>query len=509
MRKSYPILVLTGLLAIGCASSQAPVVIETEVVETVSPFVETSARDKMIAEIAERFNDPEFSNAHFGVKIKSLKTGEVWYEQNEEKFFLPASNQKIPTTAAAMLTLGPDYRYETTVSHTGTLANGVLNGDLVVRGTGDPTIYSRFFSEPTEVFRGWAKDLKDQGVSRVTGNVIGDDNAWSDGHLGNGWPFSGLNAWYYAEFGPLTFNENYVDFMIVPPATVDGEVGIVPNVASRYFTVKNEIEVADSGRNSASGRRQHYSNDITYTGSVVAGADSFENTTTITNPTLWYATVLMETLQDEGIVIEGAAVDCDDIAGYSFDVDAAPRLITHQSPPLGEILKALMKRSQNMYAENMVYTLGYEASGRGTFSSGRDAIQEALKSIGVEPSEYVFSDGSGLSRFNYLSPNVIIKIYEAMYNSEQKDAWWEAQAIAGVDGTISRRMRGTAAEGNVRGKTGTIANTRSLSGYVTTADGELLAFSFLCNGHTQGAAAVDRIYDFALEQIANYRAEGE
>lgn len=507
MKTAYSLLLAGTLLAIGCAGNQTPVAIESSAIELASTVRTASPRDAMIAEIAERFNDPAFSNALFGVKIKSLKTGEVWYEQNAEKFFLPASNQKIPTTAAALLTLGPDYRYETTLSHTGTLSNGVVDGDLVVRGTGDPTIYSRFYSEPTEVFRNWARDLKAQGITRVTGNVIGDDNAWSDGHLGNGWPFSGLNAWYYAEFGPLTFNENYIDFTIIPPATVGGEVKIVPNVASRYFSVNNEIEVVSSGRSAASGRRNHYSNEITYSGRVVAGSDSFDNTTTITNPTLWYATVLMETLQDEGIVIEGTPVDCDDIAGYSFDVTAAPRLITHQSPPLGAILSALMKRSQNMYAENMVYTLGYETTGRGTFSAGRDAIQEALRKIGIEPSEYIFSDGSGLSRYNYLSPNVIIKMYEAMYNSELKDAWWEAQAIAGVDGTIRSRMRGTAAEGNVRGKTGTIANTRSLSGYVSTADGEQLMFSFLCNGHTQGAAAVDRIYDFALERIANYRSE--
>lgn len=463
-----------------------------------------SSREELIKKIEDKFDDERFFNAHWGVLIQSLDDDEVWLEINADKLFLPASNEKILTTAAALLYLGPDFKYETKVCHTGEINGDTLEGDLVVYANGDPTLYDRWLGNSTAVFEDWAGQLKQQGITAINGRIIGDDNAWNDEHTGSGWPFDELTPWYYAEYGPLNFNENYVDIDIVPPETVDGEVKLVPNVESSYYTLINKIKVVEEGSNNISMYRPIGENTITLSGTVVAGSKTFEETPTITNPTLWYVHVLKEVLEANGIEVTGAPTDVDDIDGWDKDVENLDCLITHYSPPLSEILIMLMKRSQNMFAETMVYTMGWKAQGKGTFSNGRRVVQEQLKKMGIDPSGYNFSDGSGLSRYNYISPRIIATIYDKMLETKYANVWWDAQSIAGVDGTMARRMRDTPAQANVRGKTGRINAVRACSGYVATAGGERLVYSFQCNGHQRASSEVDEIYDAVLVMLASF-----
>jgi len=481
----------------------APVVTAAEAAPTsTDPRTDRAA---LVARIKEVFGDPRFANAHWGVMIKSLKTGEVWYEQNANKMFNPASNQKIPTTAAALLGLGPTFRYVTTVAHTGTITDGVLKGDLVVFGQGDPTFYTRWLPDSRDHFRAWARDLKARGITRIDGNVLGDDNAWDDVHTGNGWPLRDMTPWYYAEYGALQFNENYIDLKIIPPATLDGTVTIQPNVPSSYFTIVPNIKVVESGGNNIDLERDLLTNTIHVTGQVRAGSPAFEETPTITNPTLFFVTVLHEVLREEGIEVTGQPIDADDREGWKVGIGDCTMLIAHESPPMDEILAGLFKRSQNMYAESMPYTLAWKRTGKGTFSGGRKAVQEILQQeLGVSPDGYQFSDGSGLSRQNYITPATIIAINEGMRKHALWPVWYKVQSIAGVDGTLRNRMKDTKAANNVRGKTGTISNVRALSGYVTTAAGEELAFSFIVNGHMQNSAATDSVTDTAAVLLAEY-----
>ncbi len=460
------------------------------------------ARTEIVEQIKENFDDERFFNAHWGVLIKSMDTGDIWWAHNEDKLFLPASNEKIPTTAAALNYLGPDFKLETHVSTDGKIVDGVLDGNLIVFGTGDPTIYTRFFDSPLQVFEGWAEQLKEKGITQINGNIIGDDDAWSDDHVRGSWPLGDLTPWYYAEYGPLTFNENYVDIQIIPPETVDGTVTLEPNVKSSYYTLDTDIEVVEEGRNRISLYRERDSNIIKVSGQVVAGSRSFERTPTITNPTKWYVHVLTETLEANGIDVLGGPVDCDEIDGWDHTPEDFETLIVHESPEMVEILKGLMKRSQNMYAESIPHILGWKATGEGTFSAGRQVIRDELAQFGVDGDGFQYSDGSGLSRYNYISPSIIVKIYEGMLEGPYGDEWYECQSIAGVDGTLRGRMKDTPAENNVRGKTGTISNTRALSGYVTTAAGEKMVFSFLVNGHMRSSSEVNDVTDPSLALIA-------
>lgn len=457
--------------------------------------------------IDERLNDPELAESHWGVLIESVETGEVWYERNADRLFVPASNQKILVAAASYRSLGPDFAFTTTVRHTGEIDDGVLQGDLVVVGNGDPTIYDRFFSHSHDVFKGWARELKEKGVRRITGNIVGDDNAWEDRHFGRGWPMDEITPWYYAEYGPLTFNENYVDLQFIPPSTVDGDLVIEPNVESSYFTLINEVEVVDAGRNRISMDRPLFSNTITVSGTVVAGSRPFEETPTITNPTLFYVTALKEVLASEGIEVEGDPVDCDDLA--TWKEQDLPVLITHLSPPLREIVPLFMKRSQNMNGENLVHAMGWQAEGFGSFEAGRRVVQEELAAFGIDPDGFRFADGSGLSRYNHISPRQIVAINRGMYQSDLRELWLDSMAVAGVDGTLRRISDDSPLANNVRGKTGTLSHVRSLSGFVTTADGEQLLFSILNNGSLRGSSAVDAVSHDVLEMIATFRAEAD
>lgn len=454
--------------------------------------------------IEQKFNDAAFAHAHWGVLIESLETGKVLYERNADRMFMPASNQKIPTAASGLISLGPDFVYETDLYYSGEIVDSILKGDLIIKGSGDPTFYTRFFDDPREPFFNWADSLLKLGIKHIEGNIIGDDNAFDDNHLGMGWAHDNLDSWYSAEFGALQFNENYIDLKIIPPAVLDDSVQIIPNVQSDYYSIINNITVTDTGKSSLKITRPFNSNVISVSGNLPTGSRSIERSPSIHNPTLFYVTVLKETLINKGISVSGKALDCDDLMYWNLDLIKVNKILTHNSPQLLEILKILMKNSQNLYAETLVKTMGNKLFENGSFDDGKIAVEDVLLSFGIEPKTYAFNDASGLSRYNFISPNQIVKILKGMRASEYRDIWYEILPIAGIDGTLKSRMKGTPAEGNVKAKTGTISNVRGLSGYLTTFKGEEIVFSFLVNGHLKSSRDTDLITDYVLSMIANY-----
>jgi len=469
---------------------------------TINPFVKEKKRqEEIIVKIDSLFNDPMFDHAFWGVQIKSAHTGKIWYEKNENRMFMPASNNKIPTSAVALSHFGPDYRFTSTVSMNGEIRDSILYGDLIVFSNGDPTLYERFFFDSRDVFKEWARRLKSMGIREISGRIIGDDDAFDDQRIGNGWSFDYLDVWYAAEINALQFNENYVDITITPPLVPNGELLVEPNVESSYFTIETDVAIGDTGETKIRVDRDYGSNNIRISGYARAGDESVVYSPSVFNPTLFYGTALKETLLHEGIPVHGAVVDCDDLEDKSWKGSAFV-LIVHQSPPFRDILKGLMKRSQNLYAETMTRLLGYDVYGLGSFLNGRKVIETQLEAWGIDPDSYVYADGSGLSRYNYWSPSQLVTILESMYHSPYWPVWYEIQSVAGLDGTLRNRMKGTPAEGNVHAKTGTIANTRGLSGYVTTRDGELLIFSFLINGHLLRSNETDVITDKVLELLS-------
>ena len=387
--------------------------------------------------IQQQFNDPRFQDAHWGVLIKSLESGKIWYEQNSDKLFMPASNEKILTASAALCSLGPDFDFETYLTYNGDIKDSVLNGDIIVFGNGDPTLYNRFYSDPCEVFKEWADTLMSKGIKVINGDIIGDDNAFDNDPLGYGWSFDGLDVWYSAEVGALQLNENYVDLEIIPPQSKEDTLKIIPNLQSSYYKIFNETIVVDTGKNDINIQRPYGSNDIYIEGFVVRGSHQFEYSPSIHNPTMFYVTVLKEVFEKHGIIVKGSPVDCDDIPSWNHTPEDFNLILLHKSPPLKDILTGMMKRSQNLYAETFARLLGWKEFGLGSFRNGRKVVEQVLADqFGISPKTYAYMDGSGLSRYDYVSPDEIVKILEGMTHNEYWDVWYNSLPVAGVDGTL-------------------------------------------------------------------------
>lgn len=464
-----------------------------------------TAQALLVASIDSSFNDPSFAHAHWGAVIQSLKTGKIWYERNADRMFMPASNEKIITGAVSLLKLGTDFKYQTPLTYRGKIENGVLKGDLIVFGQGDPSLYTRFYSDPREVFQGWAAKLKAMGIKEISGDIIGDDNAFEDYPYGSGWPFDDFEYSYSAEIGALQLNENYVDLKITPPPQAGAAYHIDPSTPSAYYTIENQLQTIEKGNTSVMALRPFGDNKIILKGQMLRGGNPVYEAPTITNGTLFYVTVLKETIEATGIKVSGQAKDCDALPNWNAKPSDFTLIDNHMSPSFAELLNVMMKVSQNLYAETFTRTLGLQAKGLGSFENGKEVVSAQLQAWGIAPSQYVYADGSGLSRYNYTNPRILTTILTRMLETPLAEAWKAAFPIAGEDGTLKNRMKGTAAAKNVLAKTGTIANTRGLSGYVTTADGEPLVFSFMVNGHLLAGRDTDRITDGILVKIARFK----
>ena len=249
-----------------------------------------------------------------------------------------------------------------------------------------------------------------------------------------------------------------------------------------------------------------FSNDAHLWGEIWIGEDSINRFLAPHNPTLFFVSVLEETLERDNVAVGGRAVDIDSLPAHD---DSLTTLFVYTSPPLSEIIRPFLKRSQNQIGEMLLRQLGVVDSDTGSVVAGRRVVERTLTSWGIPESYYVYVDGSGLSRYNYLSPEAIVRILRVMARRPEFEAYYDALPVAGVDGTLERRMRGSSAEENARAKTGFISNARSLSGYVTTKNGELLAFSIIANNFDAPVQAVEYLQDLAVERLANFAGGNE
>ena len=505
MRAFTRLMAISALAAVvGCGAHAAP-----------QPGPAAATRESIEAvrrlrsELSTVFNGPVMAHGTWGVHVRSLDRGDTLFAHNASKLMMPASNQKILTVAAAAETLGWDHRFTTILETTAPVQDGVLMGDLLIRGGGDPTISTRGKRDQI-VFDEWAAALKGAGITRVEGRVVGDDQAFEDDGVGPGWSWDYLEAGYAAPVGALQFNDNTADLRVFPGAAA-GEAAVVelsPGTGLTVVTHVRTIEMPPAGsRGSVEVQRRIDRPEIQLSGMIPVGAQPITRTVAVLNPTLYFAQSVKDALIARGITVTGDAADNDDLPQ---DIRAQPgttrrELATSTSPPLREVATVLMKVSQNQYAETLLKALGAARGGLGTTAAGRRAAAETFRAWGIPDDGYSMSDGSGLSRYNYVSPVAITTLLARMYEDPRhRDAFAATLPIAGQDGTISTRMRRSRAEGNAIAKTGSIANVRALSGYVKTRTGETLAFSILANDFVIPANTVTWIADLAVEILANF-----
>jgi D-alanyl-D-alanine carboxypeptidase/D-alanyl-D-alanine-endopeptidase (penicillin-binding protein 4) len=460
---------------------------------------------RLQSDLSRVFGAPIMARGVWAVDVRSLDTGEQIYQLDSGRLMMPASNMKIITLAAAAEVLGWDHRFTTTLETMGSVYEGVLKGDLFVRGAGDPTINTRD-GRATAVINEWVAALRAAGIQEIDGRIIGDDQAFDDEGIGAGWAWDYLQFGYAAPTGALQINENLAQLTISPAADA-GAAAVVTLSDGCGLRLVNRVVTAEAGsRNNIDYRRHLDQPVLEVTGSIALGSKPLDRTVAVVNPTLFFAQSLKTALTDAGIRVAGPAADLDDVAAEFAGVTTERRVIVStESPPLRDIATVLMKVSQNLYAETLVKAIGAANGGLGTTSGGLRAIRSTLTSWKVPEDAYVIADGSGLSRYNYLTAGTIADVLQHMYGSpQQRDPFLASLPIAGKDGTVATRMRRTRAEGNALVKTGSIANVRSLSGYVRTRDGEMLVFSILANDFVIPAATVTWIADLAVEHLSNF-----
>jgi serine-type D-Ala-D-Ala carboxypeptidase/endopeptidase (penicillin-binding protein 4) len=461
---------------------------------------------RLQSDIARVFGAPIMARGTWGVDIRSLDTGERLYQLDAEKLMMPASNMKILTLATAAEVLGWDYRFTTTLETAATIEHGVLRGDLFVRGTGDPTINSRS-NRADGVFTEWAAALSAAGIRQIDGRIVGDDQTFDDDGLGAGWAWDYLQYGYAAPCGALEFNENLAELRIEPGA-VPGDPARIQLTAGSGLTAINRAVTGPGDVEESIDFRRHLDRPVLeISGIIPAGLSPVVRPVAVVNPTVFFAQALKDALTVRGISVTGDAVDLDDVAGELATVTTPRRtLASSPSPPLREIATVLMKVSQNLYAETLLKAIGAARGGLGTTQSGQRAVQATLQSWGIPRDAYVMADGSGLSRYNYVSASAVTAILERLYREPRhREPFTATLPIAGKDGTIASRLKRTRAEGNALAKTGSIANVRTLSGFVRTRDGEMLAFSILANDFVIPAATVNWITDLAVEILSNFK----
>ncbi len=461
---------------------------------------------RLRADIDQILADPSFANAHWGVVIQSLNDGRYLYMRNAYKGFMPASNMKLFTTATALARLGPDYKYTTSLYANGDVVDSTLEGDLVIVGTGDPSISGRFHDgDPLAVFREWVDSLRAHGVSRIRGRIVGDDNWFADEIMGAGWAWDYQSDWYAAQISALSFNDNCMDIVFTPGDKPGDPVTfrLIPD--TKYVHVTCQVKTVRPGlERDVVYHRKRGTNDVTITGSLPAGGPQKHDWFSVENPTKFTTFVFREYLQRHGIAVQGRAYDIDELPGYTYDATPAKRLATYTSPPMSEIVRAINKVSQNLYAELVLRTIGKHFTDVGDAKHGIQVVKDFMASIGNNPNFLVMLDGSGLSRYDMVQPKQIVTLLRAMRRHPNGQYFYESLPIAGVDGTLRNRMVDTAAQGNVRAKTGYIENVRTLSGYVTTADGEELAFSLMANNYTVPTSMANLVQDLICERLANF-----
>ncbi len=469
-----------------------------------------AAEAPLPARVSEHISQPRFAAAAWGVKIVSLDTGKTLFDHNGGKLLKPASNAKLYTGALALDRLGPDFRIKTSLYATARPdSSGTVRGDVVVYGRGDPSFAARFHDgDHSKSLAPLVEALAAAGVKRIKGDLIGDESFFRGPPLGSGWTWDDLQYYYGAEASALTVDDNVVDLTFQPGARIGAPCRIIPAPATGFLTFDNRTTTAAAGvKRDINLHRPIGENIVHVTGRMALGDTNFTDAVTVHRPARWFITRLKESLARRGITVSGGVrtVDWRERAARPVDLTKLVELAAVQSPPLAEIVTKMMKPSQNLYAHLLLLQVGARnqhtaATEATTEDGGLAEMKSFLAEAGTAPGEVLLEEGSGLSRAALVTPNATVALLRFMDRHRHAEYFRAALPLAGVDGTLRNRMRGTRAAENVQAKTGSLRYVNTLSGYVTTRAGERLVFSILLNNYLPppGASARDDIDAIAL-----------
>lgn len=430
------------------------------------------------------------ADARWSILATSLDRGDVLYSRGPGEALAPASNMKLFTSAAALEYLGADYRFSTFLAARGPIREGVLMGDLYLYGTGDPTLGTRFAESPAPALTALADSLQALGVREIRGDIVGDGSYFSGPRTGAGWESDYMNAWYAAPAGALSVHENIVRVEV--SAGEAGELDFEFTPGGEGIAVRHDT--AQNGRLRV--RRAEYDGPIVVVG---RSGQSASHAISVADTEMYAAALFRDVLLERGITLHGVTrgivepAESPITSGAVFpattDADRAFQVLAvHRSEPLPELLGVVNQQSHNFYSEQLLRAIGRVATGVGSADAGSRAVLALLERAGAETGQLTVVDGCGLSPLNRASAESFVALLAYMAESPHRSVFMESLPVAGESRRF-RRMGGTPAGGNLRAKTGTIDGVSALSGYVTAANGELIAFSIIGNDLSSESSA--------------------
>ena len=479
-----------GVLATLTAAAVAAVTVSVSTADSpaVARTAAAEAASDLKADLDAILADERLKGARVGVLVRDARTGAVEYERGAATPLMPASNQKINTSVAALALLGPGYRFRTGV-YAAAQEGSTIRGNLYLKGTGDPTLRAADYDR-------LAARVAARGVTRVTGDLVADDSWFDARRTAPGWDPEDFPYAYAAQISALTISPNdrfdagSVQVTVTPGGAAGEPVKVALSPPTDVVKIDNRATTGAAGSPSTlQVDRLRGSNTIVVTGSYPSGGSPAEMLRTVEEPALYAADVFRDALRRHGVRVSGTTTRGRTPRG-------ATALATRASMPLSQLTTPFLKLSNNVIAEILVKAIGRKAKGEGSWRAGLAVIEKYLHSQGVSPARLDMTDGSGLSRSNRLAPRDITTILAKARSKPWFPAWYRALPIAGdpdpmVGGTLAGRMAGTPAAGNVHAKTGTLTGATALSGYVRDPSGRRLIFSVVLNGYSGGSAPKD------------------
>jgi D-alanyl-D-alanine carboxypeptidase/D-alanyl-D-alanine-endopeptidase (penicillin-binding protein 4) len=490
----------------------------------------TKTLPELQARISEILAKPELAPAMVGIKVISLDNGRVLFEQNAAKLLRPASNMKLYTVATALDRLSPDYRFLTSVYAAPPDAYGIIHGNLTIYGRGDPSIAARFNNgDYFKAIDDLASRIVAAGVKRVEGDLVGDETYFVGPKYGAGWNWEDLTWYYGAEITPLTINDNALDLFIKPGAAVGQLALITTGPPDPLLTIDNKVITSAKGlRREINIHRGLGENTIAITGTIPLEDRGYTGGIGISHPAMLFVYLLRTSLAQKGVVITGKSRTTGEVSQppmitrVPVSGTTAPfqnEIASLQSPPFSVIAAQTLKPSQNLYAELILRTLGKATPPPATATTsvlaqtseelGLEAVKSFLKTAGIRPEALVLDDGSGLSRNDMITAEASVQLLTFMSKHRYANVFRDALPVGGVDGTLRNRFKGTAAENNVRAKTGSLSSAVSLGGYLTTAAGEKLAFSIMVNNYSRDVEPRTMCIDPIAVLLASFAGKPE
>ncbi|WP_251554637.1 D-alanyl-D-alanine carboxypeptidase/D-alanyl-D-alanine endopeptidase [Neobacillus muris] len=432
-----------------------------------------------------------------GISIRSVADGEIIYQHQGDIRLRPASNMKLFTGAAALQLLGERYSFSTEIYRSGTIQNHILNGDLFLKGKGDPTLQKGDFDKMGEA-------LHSQGIHKIEGNLIGDDSWYDRVRYSQDLTWTDETFYYGAQVSALTvsptpdYDAGAVEITLTPGLHAGDQVQVEVTPKTDFVQIMNEAVTVDQGEAEINFERVHAENIILIKGTLPIGSEELKEGIAVWDPTRFALTLFKRSLEERGIEVTGS-LESDIVP------ETAVKVYSRHSIPLSQLLVPFMKLSNNTHAEIFIKEMGKVAKGEGSWEKGLEVLTEEIRKFGVNTETLVIRDGSGVSHVNLISANEISRLLFNVQKAEWFPSYLHSLPAAGEPekmegGTLRNRMENL--QGKVKAKTGTITTVSTLSGYVTANSGKTLIFSIMLNNlldEEKGKEVEDQIVQLIVD----------